>query len=88
MSRYSDLRAEYNHTLYRAYDKLGCLLYVGITYDIKSRMNNHRKQSGWYGDTVYVEYEVFPNRHTAAWAEYEAIVSESPIYNRQTSKPR
>ena len=81
MSTLSESVGHFEHTLYKAYDSLGCLLYVGITYDMRVRMRGHRRTARWWGEHVYMETQVYPNRTTAYSAELQIILYESPVYN-------
>lgn len=70
--------------LYRIYDTECVLLYVGITVDLNTRMNQHRKhpQKGqWFKTAGPVKTELYADRETAAIAEYRAIASEKPLHN-------
>lgn len=73
----------FEHYVYKAYDSMGCLLYVGLTYDLRVRMRNHAKSSLWWNEHVYMEYAVYRDRQSATADERKAILTEYPIYNIQ-----
>lgn len=70
--------------LYRAYDRAGRLLYLGMTSCIYQRVKGHRRTSKWYRDVQ--SWEVVDlgrscSWHTARDAEARAIRAEDPIHN-------
>lgn len=67
--------------LYRAFDEPGSLLYVGITKDPRARMRKHQRDSEWWPEAHYVEFEVHPDRRAVAMAERLAIRMELPRFN-------
>ena len=71
-----------NH-LYRHFDKDDNLLYVGITFNQFTRLNDHKYASGWYNDITKVTFEKHPDRASAIQAEKKAINEENPKYNIQ-----
>lgn len=70
-------------TIYRHYDKCGCLLYVGITYDAIQRNHAHTGQSWWapWIDRIQLEEATYIDRRAALDAERELIRGEAPIFN-------
>ena len=71
-------------TLYRLYNSIGELLYVGLARDFQSRMSWHKRHQPWWS-------EVNPERTAlahisgddmAADAEHQAIALERPRYNK------
>lgn len=76
------------HTLYRAYDSSGRLLYVGISVDPKRRLAQHRREKDWWPEVDRVAEEVWPDRASAQEAETLAVQSEGPVHNiRKVSRP-
>lgn len=70
--------------LYRIYDTTGNLLYIGITLDLNTRMNQHRKHwknGQWYKTAGPIKTELYQDRASAALAEHRAIVREQPAHN-------
>jgi hypothetical protein len=66
--------------LYRHFDSLGRLLYVGIANHPKRRLVAHGT-AHWHSDVLNSTYERFPNRAAAAKAEIIAIKCENPAWN-------
>jgi predicted GIY-YIG superfamily endonuclease len=71
--------------LYRAYDKYGTLLYIGISSDAANRMNAHEKHSEWHEYMDHYEVELIPQRRDAYKIEAQAIRTEQPIFNLTAS---
>ena len=67
--------------LYRHFDSLRNLLYVGISLDAIKRLRQHGHTSDWCHQIASVEIEQFANRQEAMKAEREAILSEKPAFN-------
>lgn len=70
-------------TLYRFFDDQDRLLYVGITNTWYQRFHQHEKEAGWFAHVVRATFEKFPDRESVMAAETAAILSETPIYNKQ-----
>ena len=68
--------------LYRHFDADGQLLYVGISYRMPGRTNEHARRSSWFAKVARTTTETFPNKRAAMDAELRAIKTERPIYNR------
>lgn len=68
-------------SLYRHYNDLGILLYVGISSDHHLRFQSHLKFSEWKDKIATVKIERFPTREEAAAAEIAAIQAEEPLFN-------
>ncbi len=68
--------------LYRFHDATSELLYVGVTWNPKERWKCHRKTKDWWFDVVRADVECHPSEELAHAAEYVAITTESPRYNR------
>jgi hypothetical protein len=68
--------------LYRAFDRDGRLLYVGITKDFHLRQNHHKLHRMWAQEAIWT-LESYPSRELALAAEAVAIRSEHPLFNVQ-----
>lgn len=69
-----------NTALYRLYDAVGALLYIGICDEPVKRWYSHADKSWWpQVETFRVVW--FPSRDEAAGAEAKAIVAEGPRHN-------
>jgi antitoxin (DNA-binding transcriptional repressor) of toxin-antitoxin stability system len=67
--------------VYRLYDADETLLYVGITYDIKTRFADHKADKEWWPEVSTKEIRWLPDRE-AAWAEEQRVIHEEhPRYN-------
>lgn len=68
--------------VYRCYDADGALLYIGVTTDVKRRMQLHasNKRSPWVARVARVEHEWYEDRVDALLAERLATVAESPEF--------
>lgn len=73
--------------VYRVYDKHGLLLYVGMSSNAFSRVEQHRSE-GWRWTYAADFYTVtrYANRRAAAHIEARAIDQESPIWNKSLSR--
>jgi hypothetical protein len=69
------------HHLYRHFDGMGRLLYVGESLNAVVRLAAHGKSAHWFDDIRRVEIEVFPDRESARAAETKAIRDERPLHN-------
>lgn len=69
------------HALYRFYDEVGVLLYVGITADPGARFKQHRGDKAWWTQVVNIRIEKFPTRAAVLAAERTAIREERPLWN-------
>lgn len=67
--------------LYRCYSASGELLYVGVTWNVPSRMLSHQSTAAWHPAVVRTTSEEFPTRAAARAAEEAAIQSEQPTFN-------
>lgn len=72
--------------LYRFYDELGGLLYVGITSNFPERWTAHRRTADWWPLVALVTVSD-PYPYTAAAEESErlAIKSEGPRFNKRSA---
>jgi predicted GIY-YIG superfamily endonuclease len=69
------------HTVYRAFDATGTLLYIGCTVDFERRKKQHSYTSRWFFDAVEWTTEEYPTFRTARDAERHAIETEGALYN-------
>lgn len=67
--------------LYRAFDRHGQLLYVGITIDAQKRLKQHGWRSAWWPLCARVEQQIFADRRSALDAERDLIETLRPPYN-------
>lgn len=76
--------------LYRVFDDLGRLLYVGISTDPLRRLSQHRDGKEWWPRVRRVEVQHLDtdDRVIAECIEREAIRVEKPIYNLAGSPVR
>jgi len=70
-----------NNTLYRFFDNVDRLLYVGISGNPGRRFNEHGKEKGWSQEVVRSTMQHFSTREEAAAAEVAAILTERPLHN-------
>lgn len=78
----ADTRPAYLYRIYSEAEEE--LLYVGITIDLNSRMNQHRKAKYnglWYKLAGRISVELYPTRAVACIAEFRAIEAERPKHN-------
>lgn len=69
--------------VYRAFDAVGVLLYVGRTNNLPARLRAHRRERPWWAEVARWSVDVLPNDAEAATAERLAIQGEAPRYNVQ-----
>jgi hypothetical protein len=67
--------------LYRYYDELDNLLYIGISYGLSGRVSSHIGGSSWMEFAVRSTITRYPSRAEAAEAEEAAIKAEHPLFN-------
>lgn len=68
-------------TLYRAYNDIGDLLYIGIGRSWARRWMQHSERSPFYVDVAQLRFETYPTRGEALEAERAAIQTERPLHN-------
>lgn len=73
------------HTLYRAFDEDGTLLYIGISNQPLVRLSQHSKVAAWAPYVTLVTFERHPSRVAVEEAEVEAIHREQPVFNVRDS---
>jgi predicted GIY-YIG superfamily endonuclease len=72
--------------VYRTYAKDGRLLYVGCTDAFERRIMQHASSGSlWFHDAESFSLEYHPSRKQALAAEREAIRTEWPLYNIDSS---
>lgn len=76
---------DHRTALYRFYDEGGALLYVGITANLEARRIEHGRAQPWWPHVAKETVEWFETRPPARAAELEAIKSERPLYNVNSS---
>lgn len=67
--------------LYRHFDEIGRLLYVGISLSALNRLAQHKDHSHWFSKITTVKIEKYDTREQALAAEREAIANEHPKCN-------
>lgn len=67
--------------LYRHFDAVGMLLYVGVSLSPMARLSKHGDNSHWSKNISRVTMEWFPDRRSALAAETCAIRTEFPVHN-------
>lgn len=68
-------------SVYRYYDRLGTLIYVGITRRGMARNAEHNTRAQWWPFVVRQEVDHFPSRAEAASREKELIRRYRPPFN-------
>lgn len=69
------------HMLYRFFDHMDELLYVGITSNPAGRWKSHSEEKEWWADVAHIKTQLFDSREALAAAEVEAIRTEKPRHN-------
>lgn len=67
--------------VYRVHDADDRLIYIGVTGDLPTRMEFHRRFSWWNGLVGRVHATEYANRDDAFAAESVAIQEEAPVFN-------
>ena len=67
--------------LYRLFNKDEELLYIGISYDVRKRLDQHATDKEWFHEVHTAVVETYPSRPKALSAEREAIWDEDPLHN-------
>lgn len=67
--------------LYRLFNDVGALLYIGISDTPKRRFQEHKSDKPWASQIDHWTVEWYLDRPRAAAAELQAIVREVPAYN-------
>jgi Helix-turn-helix domain/GIY-YIG catalytic domain len=69
-------------TLYRYFSANLDLLYVGISTNPVSRLEQHSSDKSWIDDVASIKMEKFASRSDAMLAEARAIEIEQPLHNK------
>ena len=75
------IRPRSHHCVYRVFDEVGQLLYVGVSSDVFLRFAQHAQRAPWVAYVASVTFQQFPTREAAEAAEAEAIRTEDPVWN-------
>lgn len=67
--------------LYRIYDSSDRFIYVGISYDPRARIQQHRTRQPWGSEIARYSVEWFDDRAACEAAESAVIRAEKPPYN-------
>lgn len=80
--RTQDRHAPYPHYVYRYFAADGSVLYIGCTYNLKQRDQQHATLAPWYHLAVSRSYETYQDRWHGLVAERTAIICNRPQYNK------
>lgn len=69
------------HFVYRLFDADDQLLYVGLTYDLKKRLQQHRRKAKWWHSAAHGTAVLYPGLFAARRAETIALQTEGPAFN-------
>jgi predicted GIY-YIG superfamily endonuclease len=72
--------------VYRAYNRYGELLYVGISHHSLRRFGEHSQDKPWWTEVDTVKITHYDSRTEALTAERQAIADERPQYNVQHNR--
>lgn len=79
--------SEKPHYVYRLYDSIGRLLYVGMAEDVRYRFPRHRYRNyEWFSQVVRIESNKYKNRESAEIMEMIQINSLHPIHNKRRKR--
>lgn len=68
--------------LYRFFDKDGTLLYVGLSFNVRVRIQQHHRTAPWFRSVATISIERFADAVTLRAAEKTAVATEAPKYNQ------
>lgn len=71
----------YPTDVYRLYDDVGRLLYVGLAVNGYGRLKTHRREKTWWPEVRRGRMTQYANRRTAEIMEARAIRDEAPLHN-------
>mgnify|MGYP000117110030 FL=1 len=71
--------------LYRCFNQLNQLIYVGISHSAIDRFSQHLRCSEWGEEVRRIDVSAFESREAALLAEKDAIILERPLYNKMHS---
>jgi hypothetical protein len=72
--------------LYEFYAADGTELYVGISGQSWQRVNQHRRQSYWFGDVARVAWTQYLLWSEAEAAELAVLRAGRPVHNRKVGR--
>ena len=72
--------------LYRHFNKIGELLYIGISMSSMHRLGEHSRNATWFKNIATISLEHFSKMSQAREAEKTAIWFEKPKHNIQHNK--
>lgn len=67
--------------VYRCYDATGRLIYIGCSYDVVNRFDQHRRSTWWASLIAKVHITIHATHLAAFEAEKRAIKTENPAFN-------
>lgn len=67
--------------VYVCFNAVGIPIYVGISYNVKTRLNQHRADKPWWHLVDKIEYRSFATRQAADEKETQLIRKYQPEYN-------
>ncbi|MBK3625475.1 GIY-YIG nuclease family protein [Streptomyces sp. MBT49] len=73
-----------NEYLYRFYDGARRPLYIGRSGVLSVRIQNHRRNSSWWGEAEFLALSVYASADDLAEAERAALRAERPRSNKAT----
>jgi hypothetical protein len=79
-------RSPYRFCLYRVFDDVGRLIYVGISNSVLSRLETHAGSSVFFDRARVIHIQRFESRGDARHHERRAILREKPLLNIQDRK--
>lgn len=72
------------HFVYRYFDVVGQLLYVGISAAPGMRLQQHAGEHWrWFDEVATITLERYPTRLAAESAERDIIYKENPLHNKR-----
>ncbi|HEX3957746.1 MAG TPA: hypothetical protein VHZ03_14105 [Trebonia sp.] len=84
LSRQRKRRGEPRRTaVYQAYGEAERLLYVGKSWDLECRLDDHRRYTSWWHEVRRVDCEWLADQWIAADIETFLIRTADPVYNIQ-----
>lgn len=76
-----DLVRPHETAVYRFYDVVGDLLYVGVSWNPFKRWATHRHRAQWFVQARRVLVDVYPSERDALRVEREWIRNAKPTWN-------
>ena len=68
--------------VYYLYDEYNRILYIGSTFNVKTRLQTHWRKQDWIDEVARVEWEMYESRSAAYDIEDTKIKELQPIYNK------